>query len=100
MLVHGNLTGEHAAALGDELVATLKVLPLAADDHPVTNVTRVEPGAKVLEIPNPNPNDDNSCIEVYYQLGGNDMRDAVLTDLLYVAGFLVVHLRLSFCKGC
>lgn len=38
-----------------------------------------------FEQANTNNDDNNSCLEVYYQFGGNVLREIVLTDLLQVS---------------
>lgn len=83
-----NMTRFHVAKadvaqqLGNSIKTILETVPLLPTMHPVTRVTEVEPGSRVLRVANTNADDNNSCLEVYYQFGGNALREIVLTDLL------------------
>ena len=58
-----------AARLGRTVVETLGVVALPHQLHPVTRVTAVEVGSRVLRVPATNADDNNSCLEVYFQFG-------------------------------
>ena len=131
-----------AKDLGNSVKSILGTVPLLPTMHPVTRVTEVAPGSRVLRVvsrnkrcarklssltvlarelvernqldqilflersslcnyayvrllflmarctfeqANTNNDDNNSCLEVYYQFGGNVLREIVLTDLLQVS---------------
>ena len=82
MLVHGNMSESAAAQLGKEVVATLDIAPLSLPMHPVERIVGIEPGSWALRVNNLNEEDDNSVLEIYYQIGGSDLNHLVMTDLL------------------
>jgi len=82
MLVHGNLSAVAAADLGKEVVSTLEITKLSLPMHPVERIVGIEPGTWALKVNNANADDDNSVLEIYYQIGGNELSHLVMTDLL------------------
>eukprot|EP00041_Stephanoeca_diplocostata_P024551 m.625698 g.625698 ORF g.625698 m.625698 type:complete len:271 (+) comp22549_c1_seq10:3445-4257(+) len=80
--VHGNLSADTAIRMNAMVVDTLQLTPLPKSDFPALRTNRVAPGTTRLELPNPNSADDNSYVELYYQIGKDTIKDCVKTLVL------------------
>jgi len=81
--IHGNIMKEEAVALMEEIRGVLGSNPLFDSEFPEERIIQLPKGISyVYEKEGLNPQDSNSCIFNFYQIGARNIYDDVLLDLV------------------
>ncbi|KAL0048825.1 hypothetical protein WJX82_000128 [Trebouxia sp. C0006] len=82
-LLHGNLTSQEALALGHQVQTTLQAKPTDADSRPRDRVLQLPPGKPLCHrVKTKNPEEGNSVVELYVQVGTDDLSKRSLLDMV------------------
>lgn len=85
-LYHGNITKEEAQVAQNEILSRLEKNPgeggLSKKKYPQQQVLRIPKGSETIKCFAKDPNDPNSAVEVYFQVGKDNTEDRVAVDLL------------------
>lgn len=85
-IYHGNVSKEEAQVAQKDILSRLERNPggggLSRKKYPQQHVLRVPSGSNTLKCFAKDPNDPNSAVEVYYQVGKDNTEDRVMVDLL------------------
>ncbi|PRP77152.1 hypothetical protein PROFUN_14587, partial [Planoprotostelium fungivorum] len=82
-LAHGNITEEQAVTTVNEIKNIFAGVPMSDSEFHEDRIVRLERGKEyVYSSPIPNPNESNSAVYVYYQIGLENRREDALLDVL------------------
>jgi len=83
-LVHGNMSATEASEVVDIILEELKPQEPLASNLPVIRVVKLENQVDYLfRFPEPNVNNTNSCIEILYQIGDQEINENAALALLH-----------------
>eukprot|EP00640_Fibrocapsa_japonica_P000489 CAMPEP_0113948168 /NCGR_PEP_ID=MMETSP1339-20121228/68882_1 /TAXON_ID=94617 /ORGANISM="Fibrocapsa japonica" /LENGTH=1055 /DNA_ID=CAMNT_0000955109 /DNA_START=417 /DNA_END=3580 /DNA_ORIENTATION=+ /assembly_acc=CAM_ASM_000762 len=75
VLAHGNLDSEEATHLSSLLKAELQSIPLPTSELPDDRLVVVPQKGVLVQMPTPNEDEENSAVEVHFQVGPEDGED-------------------------